>query len=91
MLIMEKRFQTRMPIHVHEKLSKAAELLGATLNQFIVQSALDKANTVLEQERILNLTLKDAEVFFEAMENPPKPNEELLKAAQVYKMEFAND
>ncbi|MBF0119150.1 MAG: DUF1778 domain-containing protein [Desulfobacterales bacterium] len=91
MLIMEKRFQTRMPRHVHEKLSKAAELLGATLNQFIVQSALDKANTVLEQERILNLTLKDAEVFFEAMENPPKPNEEILKAAQVYKMEFGND
>ena len=53
----EKRFQTRMPYHVHEKLLHAANLSGATLNQFVVQSALEKASAVLEQERALNLTL----------------------------------
>jgi len=34
MPVTEKRFQTRMPYHVHDKLVHASELLGATLNQF---------------------------------------------------------
>ena len=88
MLVTEKRFQTRMPYHVHNKLVQASELLGATLNQFIIQSALEKAQSILEQERVLNLTQKDAEIFFEAIENPPQPNEELVKAAIAYKREF---
>ena len=87
----EKRFQTRMPYHVHEKLLLAANLSGATLNQFVVQSALEKASTVLEQERVLNLTLRDAEILFEAIENPPSPNDQLIKAAQAYKKHFANE
>jgi uncharacterized protein (DUF1778 family) len=37
------------------------------------------------------MTLKDAEVFFEALENPPPPNEALIKAAQEYKAEFDNE
>ena len=91
MPITEKRFQTRMPYHVHDKLMHASELLGATLNQFIIQSALEKAQLILEQERVLNITQKDAEVFFEAIENPPPPNKELVKAAIAYKRKFLND
>lgn len=91
MPVVEKRFQTRMPFHVHEKLSEAAELQGASLNQFVIQSALEKANMILEQERVLSLTLKDAEIFFEALENPPPPNEALIEAAEAYKKEFNNE
>ena len=91
MPVVEKRFQTRMPYHIHDKLSQAAEILGSTLNQFIVQSALEKAYSVFRQESILNLSLKDAEIFFEAIENPPPPNDELIKAAQEYKKVFKND
>ncbi len=29
-----------MPYHVHERLTHAAEKLGATLNQFVVQSGV---------------------------------------------------
>lgn len=91
MPVTEKRFQTRMPYHVHDKLSHAAEVLGATLNQFIIQSALEKAQAILEQERVLSLTQKDAKIFFEAIENYPQPNEELVNAAVAYKREFLND
>ena len=91
MPVTEKRFQTRMPYHVHEKLVHASEILGATLNQFIIQSALEKAQEIIEQERVLNLTQRDAEVFFEAIENPPQPNKELVKAAMEYKRVFLDD
>ena len=80
-----------MPSHVHEKLISAAALSGATLNQFVVQSALEKANSVLEREWVLNLTLRDAEKIFEAVENPPQPNDRLMEAAQAYKKEFGNE
>ena len=87
----EKRFQTRMPYHVHERLMHAAEVSGATLNQFVVQSALEKANSLLEREQILNLTYRDAEALFDAIEQPPSPNEHLIKAARNYKREFIDD
>lgn len=87
----EKRFQTRMTYHVHERLMHAAEISGATLNQFVVQSALEKANSVLEREQVLNLTYRDAEALFEAIENPLLPNELLIKAAQSYKKEFIDE
>ncbi len=87
----EKRFQTRMPYHVHEKLAHAADLSGATLNQFVVQSALEKANSVLEQDRTLHLTFKDAEIVFNALENPPEPNNQLISAAHAYKKEFVGE
>jgi len=91
MPVTEKRFQTRMPYHVHDKLVHASELLGATLNQFIIQSALEKAQSIIEQERALILTQKDAEVFFETIENPPQPSKELVKAAIAYRREFLDD
>ena len=59
MPVTEKRFQTRMPYHVHDKLVHASELLGATLNQFIIQSALEKAQSILEQERVLNPAIQN--------------------------------
>jgi len=87
----EKRFQIRMPYHVHERLTHAAEKLGATLNQFVVQSALEKANSVLEREQVLNLTYRDAEALFETIENSPLPNQLLIKAARNYKREFIDE
>ncbi len=80
-----------MPYHVHERLTHAAEISGATLNQFVVQSALEKANSVLEREQVLNLTYRDAEALFEIIENPPLPNELLIKAARDYKREFIDE
>jgi len=80
-----------MPYHVHEKLISAAALSGATLNQFVVQSALEKANSVLEREWVLKLTLRDAEKIFEAVDNPPPPNDRLIEAAQAYKKEFGDE
>lgn len=86
-----KRFQTRMPVHILDQLKLAAGLTGATINQFIVQAALEKAQQLIEKEHTLELTLADAKVFFDAIENPPAPNEELLKLAEDYRKDFPDD
>jgi uncharacterized protein (DUF1778 family) len=73
----EERIPARMPAAVYERIAAAARTVGATLNQFLVQSALDKANDILEKELVISLSFKTAEVFFDLIENPPVPNDHL--------------
>jgi uncharacterized protein (DUF1778 family) len=51
----------------------------------VVQAALKEAHALLERERIIHLSRRDAEVFFEALEKPPAPNARLKKAVAAYK------
>ena len=78
--IAEERIPARMPTAVYERLVEAAQAVGATLNQFIVQSALEKADAILERERVISLSSASADALFTLMENPPEPNEYLKKA-----------
>ena len=80
--ISEQRIPARMPTAVYERLLEAAQTVGATLNQFLVQSALEKANTILEEERVIKLSAASSEALFVIMENPPEPNEYLKRAMQ---------
>lgn len=45
-----KRLTTRITDHVQEKLQAAADLVGATLNQFVVQGSLKRLEKVIESE-----------------------------------------
>lgn len=76
----EERIPARMPIEVYERIAAAAQTIGATLNQFLVQSALDRANDILERERVITLSAKAAKTFFDLIENPPDPNDRLKEA-----------
>jgi uncharacterized protein (DUF1778 family) len=76
----EERIPARMPLEVYERIAAAAQTVGATLNQFLVQSALDKANDILERERVITLSTRAAEAFFTLIQNPPDPNDRLKEA-----------
>ena len=79
----EERIPARMPTAVYERLVEAAQAVGATLNQFLVQSALEKADAILEKERTIKLSAASAETVFALMENPPEPNEYLKNAMRL--------
>lgn len=81
----EARIPARMPTAVYDRLVEAAQAVGATLNQFLVSSALEKADQILEQERVIKLSAASSEALFAIMENPPEPNEYLKKAMQYRK------
>jgi uncharacterized protein (DUF1778 family) len=59
--------------------------LLATLNQFLIQSALEKAENIIDKNKSIHLSNKDAEVFFHALDNPPEPNIKLRNAFENYK------
>ncbi|MDY0268954.1 MAG: DUF1778 domain-containing protein [Trichloromonas sp.] len=80
-----ERISARVPENVHALLERAADLLGSTMNQFVVQAAVDRARKVIEDENIIRLTGDSSRLFFEALESPPAPNEKLLAAVKAHK------
>lgn len=81
----EERIPARMPTAVYERLVEAAQLVGSTLNQFLVQASLEKADQIIERERVITLSKTAAQTVFNLMENPPEPNDRLKKAAVKYR------
>ena len=80
-----ERVSARVPAQVYQTLTQAAEIAGTTMNQFLVQSALEKARIIIEKDRVIDLTVRSANVFFEAIEKPPAPNKKLKEAMKAYK------
>ena len=76
----EERIPARMPHEVYQRIAAAAHTVGATLNQFLVQSALEKANDILEKERVITLSTRAAGALFGLIENPPDPDDRLKEA-----------
>ena len=80
-----KRITARVSKNVRATLERAAELLGATVNQFVVQTAYQEAQRILERESIIRLSQKDARKVFSLLESPPKPGKALKDAVKAFK------
>src|SRR3990170_1281623 len=80
----QDRIGARVPREVYETLCRAAKLSGATVNQFLVQSALKEAHAVIEREEVIRLSPRDWNWLLELLENPPKPNAKLKAAIKRY-------
>lgn len=63
-------------------IEEAAALRGATVNQFLVQAATERAEEILEEERVVSLSRRDARTFFAALENPLPVNAAMKRAAR---------
>jgi uncharacterized protein (DUF1778 family) len=84
------RITAKVSLAVQEKLQAAADLAGATVNQFVVQSALEKAEKIIDRETMIRFTRRDAAMLIELLENPPKPNPALKRALEQYKGRIKN-
>lgn len=89
--VRQERIGARVPLDVYETLNRAAELSGATVNQFLVQSALKEAQAVIEREQTIRLSRRDCERMLDLLENPPKPNARLKAAAKRYQSAKGTD
>lgn len=80
-----RRITARVSDRVRLTLEQAAELLGATVNQFVVQTAYVEAQRVIERESVIRLSQKDAQKVLSLLDNPPKPNKRLKDAVKMSK------
>ena len=84
-IVNNERITARVSEQIKETLVAAADLTGATLNQFLVQAALEKAENIIEKDKLIHLSHKDAQFFFDILETPPEPNEKLINAVKIYR------
>lgn len=80
------RFDARLPKEQKEFFEEAVMLGGyRSLSDFVISSAMEKAKIIVEERKTLLASKRDRELFFNALLNPPKPNEKLKAAARRYK------
>jgi len=80
------RFDTRLTKEQKEYFEHASRLGGfKTLSDFILTSAKNHADQIMELHQQILASEKDREVFFYALLHPKKPNALLKKAADRYK------
>ncbi len=80
-----KRITARVSGQVRETLEQAAELLGSTVNQFMVQTAYREAQRLIEKESVIRLSQEDARKVLSLLESPPKPTSRLKVAVKAFK------
>lgn len=86
----QARLVARVSIDIQQTIKKAATYSGATVTQFLVDSALDKAKSVINDVEVIKLTNKAASQMMELLDNPPMPNAYLLKAKAKYQRQIIN-
>jgi len=84
------RITARVPSTLARKLQEAADLSGATLNQFVVQAAVEKAERIIERERAIVFSLEDAAMFIDMLDHPRPPNKAMQRAFERYKIKVEN-
>jgi uncharacterized protein (DUF1778 family) len=86
------RISARLPKDVRERIEEAADRSGATLNQFLVQAAIEKADQILEREKVMQLSARDAEWLLHLLDQPPRaPNAKLQRALDDYQKATCGD
>jgi uncharacterized protein (DUF1778 family) len=80
-----ERITARVSKRVRATLEQAAELTGSTVNQFLVKSAYQEAQRLVERESVIRLSQEDARKILALLDHPPKPVKKLMDAAKAYK------
>jgi uncharacterized protein (DUF1778 family) len=79
------RFDTRLSREQKDLFEYAANLAGyRTLTEFVLLSAQQKADEIIEKHRLIIASKRDQKIFFDAIMNPPAPNKRLSAAAKRY-------
>ena len=78
------RITARVDTKTQELLQKATAISGiSSINSFVLNAAIEKAQKIIEDENKLQLISKDAIQFIEALDTPQE-NPRLTKAIQNY-------
>jgi len=76
------RLEARIPVQIYDQMQRAARLRGMTLTGYLIATAGEDARRVVEDAEIMRLARADQIRFAEALVNPPRPNERLVRAAR---------
>lgn len=62
----------------------AANMRGRSLTEFVIETAQQEARDIMNEERLIRLSIENQQRLVEALLNPPRPNAALISAARAY-------
>jgi uncharacterized protein (DUF1778 family) len=68
-------------------MQQAADLVGQSLSEFVIDSAQRRAEEVLREHEVLRLSVRDSRTFIKALLNPPAPSARMRALAARYERE----
>ena len=80
-----ERVNLRISEAAKRRIERAAAVEGKTVSGFIVSSAMEHAEKAIERHETMALGREDAMRFFEAVANPPAPNDKLRAAMDEHR------
>jgi uncharacterized protein (DUF1778 family) len=80
----EERIEMRLPAKAKQQIEHAAQLQGRSVSDFITAAALEQSDKVIEQQKIIRLSVTESIDLAHAILNPPKPNAKAFAATQRY-------
>ncbi len=84
--IKQERMHIRLDARSKQKLERAAAYAHKSLSEFILGQALSAADEIIQEHETLTLQPADWDVFLDALENPPAPNENLQRAFAKHRL-----
>ncbi|HRO59297.1 MAG TPA: DUF1778 domain-containing protein [Burkholderiaceae bacterium] len=81
----DNRLQVRLDAASKSVLQRAANYRRKTVSQFVLSTALEEAEKVIQENEVVRLSSADWKIFFDALTNPPPPNAALRKAFARYR------
>ena len=87
----DARFDVRVPQSLKEAVAYAAKLQGRNLTDFIIAAIANEAGRVINDNHVIQLTIRDQLTLLEALNAPPKePSAKAKAAAEKYKKDVEN-
>jgi len=81
--IENNRYAMRIGASEKSRLMRAAALQQTDLKNFILRSALEAAETVIDRAEVVRLSERDTKLLLDLLDNPPSPNAPLIAAAKA--------
>ena len=76
----QQRISLRLSPQSKAKLERAAAYADKTLTDFVVDVAMQKAESLVREREVIALAALEWEAFQQLLLHPPKPNKRLQKA-----------
>jgi uncharacterized protein (DUF1778 family) len=83
------RLGFRLDEQTKELIERAAHLERRKLTDFCVTALTDAARQTIAEHETLRFSERDRQAFFDALVNPPKPSERLVRALAEHKRRIA--
>jgi uncharacterized protein (DUF1778 family) len=79
-----QRLDVRLRNEQKKLIEQAAGYLGQSISAFTTATLVREAQEVVERFGTVRLTDRDRDIFLDLLDNPPKPNAKLRKAARQH-------